>query len=100
MGTTGYRETIYVADAYAGQICGIYKLCRGSIDLGRASMEAFPLQRTKLVVVLPAGPEQGHEIIQAKLEVLDLVATERSSGESALAFLKCENTLLDCFLDR
>jgi len=48
----------------------------------------------------PAGPEQGHEIFQAKLEVLDLVASKRCSGESALAFLECENTLLDCVLDR
>jgi hypothetical protein len=43
-----------------------------------------------LVVVLPVGLEEGHEIIQAKLEVLDLVTTEPSGGERALAFLECE----------
>ena len=68
--------------------------------LGRISMKAFYLRRTKLVVIVPAGPEQGHEIFQAKLEILDLVTAERSGGESALAVLQCENTLLDCALDR
>lgn len=82
-----------------GQMSSIYRLCRGPRSLGTCRGN-FPLQRTKLVVVLPAGPEQGHEIFQAKLEVLDLVATKRSSGESALAFLQGENTLLDRVLDR
>ena len=54
---------------------------------GRVSMKVFHSQRTGLVVVLPARPEPGHEIFQTKLEVLDLVATERSIGESTLAVL-------------
>ena len=66
---------------------------------GRVSIKAFHLQRTKLVV-LPTEPEQDYEILQAKLEVLDLVATERSSGGSVLAVLQCKNTFLDCAPDR
>ena len=45
MRTTRYRETIYVADADAdaGQISGMYRLCGPGV-LGRAPMEAFPFK--------------------------------------------------------
>ena len=84
MGTTRYRKTIYVTDADAGQISCMYRLRRGQEDKASRS---------------PARHEQGDEIFQVKLEVLDLVATDLRSGESALAFQDCENTLLDFVLD-
>ena len=44
VGTTRYRETIYVPNVDAGQISCMYRPRRGPGVLGRASMEAFPFK--------------------------------------------------------
>ena len=76
----------------------MYRPCKVP-DSRDVPMEVLP-SNEKPVVLLPARPEQGHKILQAKLEVLDLVATERGSGESPLAILQCRDTPLDCILHR
>jgi hypothetical protein len=53
-----------------------------------------------IVVILSPRPEQGHEVLQAKLEVLDFVSAKCGSCQSTLAILEGEDTLLDGFLDR
>jgi hypothetical protein len=78
----------------------VYLLRRGPGVLGRVSMKAFPFKGQRQSSSSLPSLNRAHEVFQAKLEILDLVATERCSGKGTLAFLEWENTLIGYVLDR
>jgi len=43
--------------------------------------EPFNAKKDLVIVIVPARPEQHHEVVEAELEVLDLVATQCGGGD-------------------